>query len=169
MKFMRDSILLLHLVVLTFSLQAQNRSLPNVNIKTLEGESVSVPTLGESGKITVLSFWATWCTPCKKELDAIADVYPEWQEKYGVELVAITVDDARTLPKVKPMVSEKGWEFTILSDVNKDMMNALNFQNVPFTFLVDQTGNIVYQHSGYIPGDEVGLEEEIAKLAEAGK
>jgi thiol-disulfide isomerase/thioredoxin len=159
------SLVVIVLAVFSSILSAQNRSLPNVNIKTLEGQTISVPTLGASGKITVISFWATWCTPCKKELDAVAEVYDEWKEKYDIELIAVTIDDARSLPKVKPMVAEKGWEFTILSDVNKDMMNALNFQNVPFTFLIDQNGNIVYQHSGYIPGDENSLEEEIAKLA----
>lgn len=159
-----SSILVIFLMFFSLSLSAQNRTLPNVNLKTLEGQTVSVPSLGKSGKITVISFWATWCTPCKKELDAVAEVYDEWKEKYNMDLIAVTIDDARSLPKVKPMVAEKGWEFTVLSDANKDLMNALNFQNVPFTFLLDQNGNIVYQHSGYIPGDESTLEEEIAKL-----
>lgn len=159
-----SSILVIFLMFLSLSISAQNRTLPNVNLKTLEGQTVSVPSLGKSGKITVISFWATWCTPCKKELDAVAEIYDEWKEKYNMDLIAVTIDDARSLPKVKPMVAEKGWEFTVLSDVNKDLMNALNFQNVPFTFLLDQNGNIVYQHSGYIPGDENTLEEEIAKL-----
>ncbi|MEL6989300.1 MAG: TlpA disulfide reductase family protein, partial [Bacteroidota bacterium] len=120
---------------------------------------------GENDKITVISFWATWCLPCKKELDAIAEIYPEWQEDYDMELVAITIDNARGLSKVKPMVEEKGWEFEILSDAGENLKRALNFQTIPQTFLINQKGEIVYSHSGYAPGDEFELEDKIKKLA----
>ena len=89
-----------------------------------------------------------------------------FQEDYDLELLAITIDNARALPKVRPMVQTKGWEYTVLSDVNEDLKRALNFQTVPMTFLLDQSGNIVYTHSGYNPGDEYELEEEIKKLTE---
>ncbi|MEL6863429.1 MAG: TlpA disulfide reductase family protein [Bacteroidota bacterium] len=146
------------------SLLAQ-QSLPDVNIKTLKGETVNIQDYGKNGKITVLSFWATWCSPCKKELDAIAEVYPDWQEEYDMELVAITIDNSRALPKVGPMVKSKGWEYIILSDVKEDLKRALNFQTVPTTFLIDQNGNIVDVHNGYVSGDEYELEDKIKKLA----
>lgn len=142
-----------------------DKKLPDVNIKTLEGKNVNIQEFGKNGKITILSFWATWCSPCKKELDAIADVYAEWQEEYDVELVAITIDNARGLAKVKPMVKQKQWEYIILSDVKQELQKALNFQTVPQTFVVDQEGNIVYSHTGYVPGDEYELEDLIKKLA----
>jgi len=140
--------------------------LPDINVKTLDGESINIQEFGENGKITVISFWATWCLPCKKELDAIAEMYPEWQEDYNMELVAITIDNARGLSKVRPMVEEKGWEFEILSDAGENLKRALNFQTVPQTFLLNQAGEIVYSHSGYAPGDEFELEDKIKKLAQ---
>jgi len=143
---------------------AQNSSLPSVNIKTLAGETVDIQDYGKNGKITVLSFWASWCSPCKRELDAIAEIYEEWQEDYDMELLAITIDDARALPKVNSIVGTKGWEYTVLSDVKQELQRALNFQTVPMTFLIDQEGNIVYKHSGYNPGDEEELEDEMKKL-----
>jgi peroxiredoxin len=150
---------------LIFSVSSQAQSLPDVTVKTLNGESVRILDYAENDKLTVVSFWATWCTPCKKELDAIADLYPDWVAEYDVEMVAITIDDARQLAKVKPMVSQKGWEYTILSDTNKDLMRGLNFQTIPQTYLLDKKGNIVYTHSGYAPGDEYELEDHIAELA----
>ncbi|MBK8429501.1 MAG: TlpA family protein disulfide reductase [Lewinellaceae bacterium] len=87
------------------------KSLPSANVKTLQGQTINVQELGKTGKITVISFWATWCSPCKKELDAIKDYYPDWQEKYNMELVAISVDDARTAAKIPAMIEEKGWEY----------------------------------------------------------
>ncbi len=148
---------------LATTLTAQN-PLPSVNVKTLAGEQVDIQSYAKNGKITVLSFWATWCSPCKRELDAIAEVYEDWQEEYDMELLAITIDNARALPKVNAMVGAKGWDYTILSDVKEELKRALNFQTVPMTFLVDQSGNIVYTHTGYNSGDEYELEDEIKKL-----
>jgi peroxiredoxin len=145
------------------SINAQ-KTLPSVDIKTLDGKSINIQEFGKKGKITVLSFWATWCAPCKKELDAISDVYEDWKKNYDVEIVAITIDDARALAKVKPMVEQKGWKFTILSDVNQDLQRALNVPSVPQSFLLDAKGNIVYSHSGYVAGDEDELEEKIKEL-----
>ncbi len=125
-------LVLLAFTISSFVLTAQS-NIPSVEVKTLSGETVNIQDYTTNGKITVLSFWATWCSPCKRELDAIADVYEEWQEEYDAELIAITIDDARALPKVKPMVQAKRWDYTILSDVKQDLMRGLNFQNVPMT------------------------------------
>ncbi len=168
MKFTRLILLLALFSIATFAAAQNNvkKTLPDVAIKNLDGESINIQQYAQDGKITVISFWATWCHPCKRELDAIADFYPEWQEAYDVELVAITIDDARSMRKVKPMVETKGWEYTVLSDVNEDLKRAMNFQTVPMTFLLDQDGNIVYEHNSYTPGDEYELEDKIKALAE---
>lgn len=149
----------------SFVLNANNGEIPSVKIKTLEGQSVDIQDYIGNGKITVISFWATWCSPCKKELDAIADLYPEWKEDYDVEFIAITIDNARALSKVPAMVSSKGWEYTILSDANQDLQRALNFQTIPQTFLLDGEGKILYSHSGYNPGDEFELEDHIIEAS----
>lgn len=141
------------------------KSIPSVDIKTLDGKTVNIQKYTQSGKITVLSFWATWCKPCQQELDAISELYPDWQEKYGVQLVAVTIDTQRALAKVGPMVESKGWEYIILSDPNGAMPAALNFQSIPQTFLLDAKGNVIYEHTGYIPGNEFDLEEKIKAAA----
>lgn len=139
--------------------------MPSIPLKTLKGQTVNIQDFLGNGKITVISFWATWCSPCKRELDAIADIYEEWQEDHNVELLAITIDDARSLAKVPALVETKGWDYTILADSKRELQKALNFQTVPQTFLVDQDGNIVYTHTGYNPGDELELEDEIIKIS----
>ncbi|MDX1683836.1 MAG: TlpA disulfide reductase family protein [Saprospiraceae bacterium] len=150
--------------LMTFSVIVSAQAIPDINVKTLNGETVRLLDYAENDKPTIISFWATWCTPCKKELDAINDIYPDWVEDYGVELLAITVDDARQLAKVKPLVAQKGWEYTILSDMNKQSMQMMGFQTIPQTYLLDKSGNIVYTHSGYAPGDEYELEDQLKKL-----
>lgn len=164
MKFVK-SILLLSFSFLLTTAFAQDKALPEATVKTLQGESMNLQDFGKDGKITVISFWATWCAPCKKELDAISDIYADWQTDYDVELVAVSIDTRRALATVPGMVSAKGWEYTVLTGKATEMQNAFNFQTIPQTFLVDQKGNIVYHHNGYVPGDEYELEEKIKKLA----
>lgn len=157
-------VFLLMLSIGSFLLSAQT-TLPDVNIKTLEGKSVKLDDVVKKNKITVLNFWATWCVPCKKELDTIKEFYSEWQDEYNVEFIAISIDNTGSMRKVKPMVTQRGWEYTIYTDEQGDLMRALNFQTVPQTFLLDQDKNIVYSHSGYVSGDELDLEDEIKKIA----
>lgn len=159
-------ILNLLLIFIGFTLSATSQTLPDIEVKTLNGETVRLLDYAENGKPTIISYWATWCTPCKKELDAISDIYEDWVAEYGVELLAITVDDARALAKVKPLVAQKGWTFEVLSDMNKVSMQTMGFQTIPQTYLLDKDGKIVYTHSGYAPGDEYELEEKVAAIAE---
>jgi thiol-disulfide isomerase/thioredoxin len=146
------------------SLMAQDR-LPDVTLTDINGQKVNLASFGEKGEITVINFWATWCTPCKKELNNIADLYPDWQEDYGVRIVAVSIDDARNKAKVKTYVNGQSWEYDVLLDVNGILKQKLNFQTIPFTVIVDREGNIVSRHAGYVDGDEYLLEEELAELA----
>jgi cytochrome c biogenesis protein CcmG/thiol:disulfide interchange protein DsbE len=146
------------------SLSAQDR-LPAVQLQDIHGAKVDLSQYADNGKITVLNFWATWCTPCKKELNNIAAMYPDWQKDYNVEIVAISIDDARNKAKVKSYVDGQQWDYDVLIDVNGLLKQKLNFQQIPFTVVVDQKGHIVSRHAGYVDGDEYLLEEELAKLA----
>ena len=163
MKFMKSLCTLLF--VFSLSVMYAQQTLPSVSVKKLDGQSVDVTNVASDSKLRIISFWATWCSPCKKELDAVADLYPEWQEKYNVELLAVSIDTRRAQAKIGPMVESKGWEYTVLVDANQDLKNALNVQAVPHTFIIDENNNVVYSHPGYVPGDEYELEEKIIELA----
>jgi len=141
--------------------QAQ-KAIPEVDLKTLEGRTTPLYSLLPEKPLTVISFWATWCAPCKRELDAMTDLFPEWAEKYNTQVLAITIDDQRQLSKVRPMATAQGWPFTILSDPSGQLKNALNIQSIPFTLLVSDKGEILYKHIGYMPGDEMELAKQIA-------
>lgn len=137
---------------------------PRVSVKTTDGKSVEIADYIAKGNPTVVSFWATWCSPCKRELDAIGEIYPDWQDEYGVDLLAISIDDARATAKIPGMVAAKGWDFTILVDTQQKFGQELGFQTIPQTFLLDGEGKIVYTHNGYSPGDEFELEDKIKEL-----
>jgi len=140
------------------------KTLPVVTLSDMNGKKVNVSDLGKTGKITVFSFWATWCIPCKKELSELDKVYEEWQKKYNLDLVAVSIDDVRNTAKVKTYVNGEGWTYNVLLDINQDLKRAMGIQSVPYTVLVDKKGNIVYIHNGYLEGDELELEKEIQKI-----
>lgn len=150
-------------LILSLSLSAQDK-VPNIQLKDLSGNMVNASSLSNEGKPIVISFWATWCKPCIRELNAINDQYIDWQEETGVKLVAVSVDDSRNSGRVKPFTKSQGWEYEVYLDENQELKRALNVNNIPHTFLLDGEGNIVWQHNGYIPGDEDHLYELIEKL-----
>ena len=122
---------------------AQNATLPqNITLKALDGSSVQTSALQNDGKPMIVSFWATWCKPCNRELNTIKEVYEEWQEETGVKLIAISIDE------------------------NQDFKRAMNVVNVPHTFVINGKGEIVWQHTTFVEGDEEELLEAVKKAIE---
>ncbi|MBO7101698.1 MAG: TlpA family protein disulfide reductase [Bacteroidales bacterium] len=148
------------------NLMAQNAKLPdNITLKDLEGQTVQSSVIQNNGKPIILSFWATWCKPCNRELDAIREVYDEWQEQTGVKLVAISIDDARSAARVRPWVDGHDWAYEVYMDQNKDFARAMNVgADVPHTFIINGEGEIVWQHKGYQDGGEEELIEKVREL-----
>jgi len=162
---MKKIISTLALVIAFASFTMAQEKLPSIKVKDLKGNAVTTSTISNDGKPMVVSFWATWCKPCIRELNAINDEYIDWQDETGVKLVAISIDDARNSSKVRPFITSQGWEYEVYLDENGELRRALNVNNVPHTFLLDGKGNIVWQHNGYLPGDEDHLYELVTKLA----
>ena len=144
---------------------AQSRTLPSVDVKTLNGGNINITTLENDGNPIVISFWATWCKPCKKELNNIAELYEDWQDETGVKLVAISIDDTRSMVRVAPYVNASDWDYEVYLDPNGDLKRAMGVSTVPHTFLLNSKKEIVWQHKGYIDGDEDELYEQIEKIA----
>jgi len=144
---------------------AQNRALPNKDVKTLDGSNFNITNLENNGNPIVISFWATWCKPCKKELNNIAEVYEDWQEETGVKLIAISIDNTRSMTKVSPYVNASDWDYEVYLDPNRDLARAMGISTVPHTFLLNGKNKIVWQHKGYVDGDEEELLEQIEKIA----
>ena len=160
--------ILLTLVCMTMAgiALAQNAQLPqNITIKALDGSSVQTSALQNDGKPMIISFWATWCKPCNRELNTIKEVYEEWQAETGVKLIAISIDDARSTSRVKPHVNGSGWEYEVYIDQNQDFKRAMNVVNVPHTFVVNGKGEIVWQHTSFVEGSEEELLEVVKKAA----
>lgn len=148
-------------VAMAISASAQ---LPAVTLKDISGKTVRTDELSNEGKPFIISFFATWCKPCNRELSAISEVYNEWREETGVKVIAVSIDQAQNINKVKPLVDNNGWEYDVLLDPNSDFKRALGIQMIPYVIIVDGKGNIVYKHNGYTDGAEVELIEKVREL-----
>ena len=156
---------LIPLIGLFFSAFVTYSPLPRAELKDLNGRSVwFTDVIRNDDKPVAVSFWATWCVPCIKELDAISEVYPDWKEETGVKVVAVSVDDEKTARRIKPMVNGRGWtDFEIYHDYKGELRRALNIVSVPYLIVIHK-GKIVYTKNTYTPGGEEELYEVIRSL-----
>ena len=138
---------------------------PSVKVENSKGEAFDTKSLVEVAKPMIVSFWSTSCKPCIRELDAIYDALPDWQEEVDFQVLAVSTDDSRLLAKAKSFAEGRGWgeDFLLLFDKNQDFMRAMNVSQVPHVFVLDSKGKIVYSHTSYLPGNEAELFQAIKK------
>lgn len=170
MKKSLKNIALIALVFITsLNCYAQDKAkfIPSVKIKTLDGKIISTDDLKNDGKPMIIDFWATWCKPCVNELNTIQELYADWKKETGVKIIAISIDDARTMAAVAPFVNGKNWDYEVYLDPNSDLKRAMNVNMVPQTFILNGKREIVSQHNSFAPGDEEKLYEELKKVVAA--
>lgn len=155
--------ILASMLILALSASA---ALPSVTLKDLDGNSVDTAELSNDGKPFIISFFATWCKPCLRELKAIHGEYEDWQDETGVKLIAVSIDEAQNEQKVKPLVEGKGWDYEVLLDPNGEFKRQMGVNDIPHVFVVDGKGNVVWNHQGYVDGGEYDILEEVKKVAE---
>lgn len=151
------------LIGLLFGLNAYAQ-LPAVSLKNIEGKTVQTNKLENAGKPMIISFFATNCKPCLRELKAIQEVYADWQDETGVRLIAVSIDEGQNAQKVKPLADGNGWEYEVLLDSNGDFKRAMNVSLIPAVFIVDGNGKVVYNHTGYTEGGEAELIKKVREL-----
>lgn len=139
------------------------QSLPKIELESVKGQTIGTDSLFHSDKPIVVSFWATWCAPCIKELSTISENIDDWKSELEFEFMAISVDDARTVTRVRPFAEGRRWDFPIYLDKNADLQRAMGVNAPPHTFIIYK-GEIVWQHVGYVPGDEEEVFEKLDEL-----
>lgn len=153
-------------ILLATSVYAQE--LPDTQIKDVQtGKKVAFNQIFEKGKVTVVSFWATWCVPCKKEIKNISLKLPQWQKEADFNYMTVSIDEARAEGLVRSYALSQGWSFPYYMDPNSDLKRSLSFQNVPFTLIIDKSGKIAFMHTGYEEGGESEIWAKVKELTAA--
>lgn len=151
------------MLVVAFANATNAQSIANISAKNIEGKTVKLTDLDDE-KPLVVSFWATWCLPCMEELNAVNEKLSGWKEQKNFNFVAVSIDDPRTVNKVKTVVKGKNWSFDdVILDPGQSIKRQLNIANVPMT-LVFYKDKLVYTHVGYVPGDEDELFDKVKNL-----
>ena len=137
---------------------------PDFVLKNLEGENYRLSENIGEGPI-VISFWATWCVPCIEELKQMKRIYKKYSDM-GVQFLAISIDDPKTVGRVNSFVKSHKYPYTVLLDTNNEIITLYQSKIPPYTVIIDNDGNVIYTHVGYRMGDEKMVDRELEKLFE---
>jgi peroxiredoxin len=135
---------------------------PGFTLRDIDGRSVSLSQF--AGQVVLISFWATWCTPCQAEMPHLQRFHDQYRSQ-GFTVLSINTDDPRSASQVKPIVKAKQLTFPVLLDRETTVVGLFNpAKTLPFSVLIDRQGAIAKVFTGYTPGDEVLVEEAVRVL-----
>ena len=157
-------IILMALILMALSAFASEttaKKFPDFTLKNLANQDVKLADL-LAEKPVVVTFWATYCKPCLKELKAFKPIFEELKD--DIHFVAINEDGPRSKSKIKPLVKKEGFDYTVLYDKGAKLKLKAGVVDIPHFFLLDQNGEIVFSHRGYKSGDEKKSTEAIKAL-----
>lgn len=116
---------------------------PDFKLERLNGSATKMSDY--RGKVVLLNFWATWCTPCKKEMPEIQAAY-EALKGQGFEVLALNFGEESE--KAEKLVKEMGLTFPILLDKKVEVAERHRVVSLPVTFFIDTKGVIKEQVFG---------------------
>ncbi|HVU11613.1 MAG TPA: TlpA disulfide reductase family protein [Phototrophicaceae bacterium] len=126
---------------------------PEMDFTLTSTDNQSFTLSDYKGRIVFLNFWATWCTPCQKELPAL-EQFQAQQSANGAVVLALDVKESPD--QVKGFLSEYSISgLNILLDSSADVANTYGVFNLPVTFVIDPTGMIRYPHYGAMTVDDL--------------
>ena len=135
---------------------------PNLKIRLIDGSDISLNEFYKDGPL-LIDFWATWCVPCKKLMKYLNQYHQEYQNE-GFKVLMINTDSPRSIGKVKSYIKSQNYKFLVGVDPNKVISKKLNSIVMPTTILINQSGDIVWRHQGYIKGEEIQIKKQIESL-----
>ena len=130
--------------------------------ETINNEEIKFSEAIAQGPVLV-NFWAYWCRPCRAEIRHLQLFHEKYSGK-GFTVLGINQDSPRSLAKVKSFALSHGLEFPVITDPDNEIFQQFNGQSIPLNLLYNSKGELVYSHVGYLPGDEIKLENEIKKV-----
>ncbi|HZU83424.1 MAG TPA: TlpA disulfide reductase family protein [Polyangiaceae bacterium] len=136
---------------------------PDFSVAKISGKGGTVSLKRLRGKVVVVDFWGTFCEPCKKSFPKLQELNAKYADN-GLEIVAISEDEADDKDKIPAFASEYGAQFTIGWDSDKSVAKHYKPQTMPSTFVIDRQGHVRYVHAGFHEGEEVELDKELKGL-----
>lgn len=142
---------LLPAISLYFFLTTSTFSLFAGEIKIIDAESLKQTLSNSRNKITIVDFWATWCTPCKKQLPALSRIFTKYRGN-GLSVIGVSMDFDKD--KAKRFIGKLGIKYPVYLAA-EDMAFNFDIQALPATFIYGKGGNLIKSHTGFINEDEL--------------
>ena len=136
---------------------------PQFQAKGLDGAYVQLTDY--EGKVVLLNVWATWCTPCVKELPELVELSHEWADE-GVVVLGVSVDKPSDLAAVRRMVARFGIDYPIALDPNGRGLREWGIKGYPTSFVIDGKGNIRWRRDGIIVENDGELAAQLKAAIE---
>lgn len=129
-----------------FIFSVSNAAGRNWTLTNVEGGDYSISD-NAGGRPSLLIFWATWCKPCKAELDAMRSTFDDLSKR-GMNILLVSEDNQKSKSRVKPFLDSKGYGFTGLHDPDGEVLKLYGGTSIPFIVMLDQTGSPVFENRG---------------------
>ena len=159
MQLFKRFVLVAAIITVTYADKQRDIMLPDLSVKLLDGKQVRLSALLEEGPLLV-SFWATWCAPCKKEMIFLEEFHQKYNEN-SFRVLAISTDSPKSMSKVKSYIRAKKHTFLVGIDPNQDIAKKMNALLMPTTLILNKDRKVSWYHQGFIPGDEKEIEAQI--------
>ena len=136
----------------TFNIYEKDVYLPSVKVAGPDGKAVDLTK--NNGRYTVLNIWATWCTPCIKELPALKKLNDALRADGKWRVVAVSIDTNNNLEKLSVFTKRYGVaKIANYHDYNLELQKNINIKNLPMTLIIGKSGRILYEIYGDAPWD----------------
>ncbi len=135
------------------------RAAPDFTLRTGDGRNLRLAE--QRGRVVMVNFWATWCTPCRVELPHLQRLHEQYRAA-GFLLLGVSVDDepARALE----LATRLQLGFPILFDSDKAVSRLYDLRTMPSTMLIDRDGGLRQVHRGYREGVEALYAQQVRDL-----
>jgi thiol-disulfide isomerase/thioredoxin len=150
MRVLRRTLLLASLIfAVACGSNATSPLVADIELVKLDGTTTSIG-VASSDRPLLVSLWAVWCQPCKRELPALEEIALERQD---LAVLAINIGDDPT--KIEEYLQLNGLSLPVAIDNNGELLEALDAPTVPVTVLFDTDGNVVWRHLGVVDVNQV--------------
>ena len=163
---MKKSLLLLSLflVIILFHSTVNAQVYSDFTLPDLDSNDITLSKYLDKGPV-IISFWATWCGPCKEELKRMQPIYEKYKDK-GFTYLAINCDNQKSISKVKSYITSNNYTFPVVLDFEKKVFEAYGGRedDMPYYVIISKDKQILSSHLGFKTGDEQEIENEIKSI-----
>lgn len=128
---------------------------------SLPGESQAINLNDYRGKVVLVDFWASWCTPCIRSFPWMNKMLADHGDK-GLAVIAINMDQEKIL--ADKFLQRYPNKLTIAFDPEGKVAEQYKLMGLPTSYLVDRNGKVVYRHLGFRLKDADDYEEKIKQV-----